>query len=493
MKKLLERQRRHRDGEITSDEFPLDTNAMNRGSVLVILILAILASSCVHTVQTNLPGLPKDQVLYRAGIEAFQRATPEGYQQAIDDFRKASGLAPSRCEYSLHLAESLVLFAREQRYNWEEFEPGLTKAIGIIDSVQRRTECGAYESFVDRLRALSEPPGRDALGMIKRAIELDPNDPMNWYALWRLDLSNSQQAILRATALAPDLALIQYELGNYRSLNGEYPEAAKAFERALELSPRHFRSMIGLAYAIDSMGFSPEVEGLYRKSIDIAPTFLEGHARLGDYYADLVETEQAIKEYQAAINLNANYDRAYLTLGITLFQAMRLDDAEQALLWVVKLSPASSEAHYFLGNIWFARGDLAKAKAQYQEALRYRLNYPDSDYALGLVFYEEGNVDEAITEYNKVLTINPQYPDAYLSRGMIRLERRQFEDAITDETHAIETYEQEISELEGEARKAESLGLTRKAEAEREQLKSINGMLQRARELKIKGETAVQR
>ena len=68
--------------------------------------------------------------------------------------------------------------------------------------------------------------------MIKRAIELDPNDAMNWYALWKLDLGNSQQAILRAAELAPDLALIQYELGNYRSLNGEYPEATKAFERA---------------------------------------------------------------------------------------------------------------------------------------------------------------------------------------------------------------------------------------------------------------------
>jgi len=32
--------------------------------------------------------------------------------------------------------------------------------------------------------------------------------------------------------------VIQYELGNYRSLRGEYPEAKQAFERALELSPR---------------------------------------------------------------------------------------------------------------------------------------------------------------------------------------------------------------------------------------------------------------
>jgi predicted O-linked N-acetylglucosamine transferase (SPINDLY family) len=47
-------------------------------------------------------------------------------------------------------------------------------------------------------------------------------------------------------------------------------EARQAFERAVEASPRHFRSMIGLAYAIDSIDFNPAVELLYRKAINRA-------------------------------------------------------------------------------------------------------------------------------------------------------------------------------------------------------------------------------
>jgi len=75
-----------------------------------------------------------------------------------------------------------------------------------------------------------------------------------------------------------------------------------------------------------------------------------------------------------------------------------------------------------------------------------------------MVFYQDGNVDQALTQYDKVLTINPQYPDAYLSRGSIRAQRRQFADAITDDTRAIEIYQRQISELEGEAQKSESIG-----------------------------------
>src|SRR6266702_4427262 len=234
---------------------------MNIGSVLLVLILA---SSCGHRVQATLPsGPPQHELLYREGLEAFRRATPEGYKEAIDAFRRASALAPSRCEYSLHLAESLIFLAREQEYNWEEFEP-------------RASGCATFEPFLDRLRALSGPR-RDARELINRAIAFDPNDAMNWYVVWRLNLSNFQEAIVRASELAPDLPLIQYELGNYRSLRGEYTEAKQAFERALELSPRHSRSMIGLAYAIGSIDFNAEVEHLYRKAADIAPTFLETH------------------------------------------------------------------------------------------------------------------------------------------------------------------------------------------------------------------------
>ena len=116
------------------------------------------------------------------------------------------------------------------------------------------------------------------------------------------------------------------------------------------------------------------------------------------------------------------------------------------------------------------------------------MNYPDAEYALGVVFAHEGNIDQALAAYDKVLTVNPQYPDAYLSRGSIRGQRRQFADAITDETRAIEIYQKQVSELENEARKSESMGLTRKAEAERKRLDRIDDMLQRAREFKQKAE-----
>ena len=103
-------------------------------------------------------------------------------------------------------------------------------------------------------------------------------------------------------------------------------------------------------------------------------------------------------------------------------------------------------------------------------------------------FSMKGNIEQALTAFDKVLMLNPQYPDAYLSRGGIRAERRQFAAAVTDETSAIEIYQRQISELKREAQKSESMGLTRKAEAERKRLGYIESGLQRALEFKTKAE-----
>ena len=56
--------------------------------------------------------------------------------------------------------------------------------------------------------------------------------------------------------------------------------ALGAFERALEASPRHFKSVIGLAYALGAVDPNADVGPLYREAIEIAPEFLEGRTLL---------------------------------------------------------------------------------------------------------------------------------------------------------------------------------------------------------------------
>jgi hypothetical protein len=84
------------------------------------------------------------------GRRAFREATPEGYQRAADAFRKAASLRPERCEYSLHLAESLLFLALEQKLNQEDTAPAGQEAGRIFVASGAQLAWGSYARPLSR-------------------------------------------------------------------------------------------------------------------------------------------------------------------------------------------------------------------------------------------------------------------------------------------------------------------------------------------------------
>lgn len=160
------------------------------------------------------------------------------------------------------------------------------RALSVATGVSAGQVAGATIQI--RARTL----GHDDIDSIDRAIAADPNDPMNWLVLWKLNPVDPRSPLLRANTLASDLPLVQYEMGSANLILSHYSEARRNFERAMGLSPRHFHSMIGLADAI--AGANPETTEalpLYLKASAVAPKYLEAHALLGDYFDQIEDTD----------------------------------------------------------------------------------------------------------------------------------------------------------------------------------------------------------
>ena len=86
----------------------------------IFILLFVFVVGCGRKVQpvVNPPISSADpEVVYQAGLDAFREATPEGYARSVEAFRNALRLEPSRCEYVLHLAESLFFLAQQQKIN----------------------------------------------------------------------------------------------------------------------------------------------------------------------------------------------------------------------------------------------------------------------------------------------------------------------------------------------------------------------------------------
>jgi tetratricopeptide (TPR) repeat protein len=456
---------------------------------LLILFLCLTLTACTRPKPLLItPSVAPDLSEFHQGLAALYEFTPDGYARAIGHFQRASELSPGDCEYRLHLAEANLFLALEQKLNTEDFRPALERGTD--------PQCAPGSAFtlrLDAFRSLDDfGPSRDrtGLGKIDQAIGMEPENPFNWFVRWKMNPTTRQQenSILKAAEIAPELAMVQYELGNYWLVKADYPKARQAFDRALELSPRHFRSLIGLAQALSAIDENEDVEPLYKRAVELAPDFLEGRILLGDYYSSLEENELAREHYLAVVKRSPRFEVAHLRLGLNYLQTLEFDPAERAFHNAIEINPASYEAHYYLGNIWFARGNLEMARGEYEEALKFVLNFPEAVYALGTVFFREGKTDSALEQFEKVLRMNRTNADAYFSRAGIRAQHRQFSDAIDDYNRAIELYDNQLLSIGKSIGHYEDRGLTRKVEAERKREERLEGIVERARQLKMKAE-----
>jgi len=219
---------------------------------------------------------------------------------------------------------------------------------------------------------------------------------------------------------------------------------------------------------------------------------------LGDYYAGLEETEKALDQYHAATNSNPKYYPAFLSAGTTLVTAERPEQAENLFNAALQLEPnkphppfnvadfaADAQVHYYLGNIWLERGDLGKARADFDSAIRDISNYALAIYGLGIVSYQEGKLDEALRHLNQVIQLGPrEYPNAYFVRGGIRADRGQFTEGLSDLDLAIEIYREQATALDAKAKVDEKNGFTRRAEGERRRKAHIESTLEKALQVK---------
>ena len=129
-------------------------------------------------------------------------------------------------------------------------------------------------------------------------------------------------------------------------------------------------------YALHLMGRYEAAAESFRASIEALPT-AEGHTYLGWSLSMLGEIEEALAECKKAIVLDPDYGNPYNDIGAYLIELGR---PEEAIPWLEKAIAAKRYccyqfAHFNLGRVFFAQGDVRAARRSFEQALRH-----DSDY-----------------------------------------------------------------------------------------------------------------
>ena len=113
-------------------------------------------------------------------------------------------------------------------------------------------------------------------------------------------------------------------------------------------------------------------------------------------------------------NVIANYK-----LAVSLERNGKTEQAIQQYQRALQVFPKDTDALINLGGILARRNQLESASALYRRALEIKPNFPEALTDLGIVFEKQGRVDAAIHHYIEALKAGPDYLEAHINIGII--------------------------------------------------------------------------
>lgn len=242
-----------------------------------------------------------------------------------------------------------------------------------------------------------------------------------------------------------------HQLAGTHLAAGNYPEAEKTFQRALQLNPQDVPALAGLGalagasgrhdiavqYLEKACSLEPEnpvylhnfgeslrqlgklaqAAKILRKVIEIGPKFAPAYQSLRAVVQG--EHAQALRSNEANRAASAASELAALTNshGNILVEAGAIHEAIELYRQALTLQPDHAVALSNLGNALRVAGQVSEAELACRKALSLDRDFAAAWNNLGNVLNEQGRFDESAECYKRALSLRPDFPEALHNCG----------------------------------------------------------------------------
>ena len=145
------------------------------------------------------------------------------------------------------------------------------------------------------------------------------------------------------------------------------------------------------------------------RAVELSELLAPAHATLGLIYNGTGRNEEAIKEFQLALELGPANISTYRELAKAYQNQGRLLDAELAYQQAIDLNPDNCIGYSYLGVFYQKQGRYEDAEEQFRQTIQVNPMYAKGYRNLGGIYYELGREQDAEKMTMRALEFGPDY------------------------------------------------------------------------------------
>lgn len=211
----------------------------------------------------------------------------------------------------------------------------------------------------------------------------------------------------KALELSPT-ALLYHNFANTLALAGETEEAITAYLRAIELDPHLSRARLGLADSYLANGQAGPSIQHYKTFLATNPDYAAARRKLASAYRAIGDRQNALKELESLVELLPNDPKARFDLADALAQSQKFDAAKEAFEKVIELDANNAQAFGNLGNLYLMRKDFNEAAKHYEQSISIDPTAMIHT-NLAIIYLYTKRTQSAKSELQKALKLDPEY------------------------------------------------------------------------------------
>ena len=261
-----------------------------------------------------------------------------------------------------------------------------------------------------------------AIQVARRAAEANPTDPDIRAFIARTLLAsypNKPDSIDEALTqlgeclrLKPDDPVPLWSFSNDFFAASKSPAAVQRLSAMMRpyagLADAHFY----LGLAADARGESQEALSQYQAALQNNPNDSNLHYKLGVIFDKAGQLDRAVAYLQKSVELDPSNTVARFNLGVVLMQQSNYARGLRELGEVLRIHPHDAAAHFVVGFAYLYTKRIDEAIASFRQGLRYKPDDAEAHYGLGSALSIQRKREGAVAELREALRLQPNYPEA---------------------------------------------------------------------------------